>query len=119
MSKILTPLPLYVIVLTMDRSRQIAAAIVGILIIVVLVLLARWTGDRIRERFLTPKLAPVVAPKTTPIIIPPVEPQTNVTIRTATYSAIPATGPADFGYFLIGLFFLSGLSLSALSRRIV
>ena len=102
-----------------DRVRQVAAAIVGILIIVVLVLLARWTGDQIRERFLTPKPAVV---NNQPVSPSPVvnSPETiSVETPSSTLSAIPETGPADFGYFLLGLGFITGsfLKLRAVLDR--
>lgn len=98
----------------MERGRQVAAAIVGIFVIIVLIFLARWTGDRIKEKFLVPKPAVV-----TQIKPAPVETATNPQVApVSTVSAIPATGPADFGYFLIGLMFLSGLSIKFLDRRV-
>lgn len=103
----------------MELARRIAALIVGVIIVILVVLLARWTGERIRERFLTPK-PPVVTN------VPPEEereatPSSLISEQdktsTTTASAIPATGPADLGYFFMGLIFLSGISSIALAHK--
>lgn len=90
-----------------DRVRQIVAAIVGIFVIILLVLFARWTGDKIRERFLTPKPVTKIA-QTVPTSVEPTQPEVS---PASTVSAIPSTGPADFGYYLLGLSFLAGTIL--------
>ncbi len=90
----------------------------GILVIVVLVVLARWTGDRIREKFLTPK--PVIETQTT---------QTNQTAQTtqnvaqeppkvSTYSVIPSTGPKEEAYLLFAFLAVSGIASLKLARRL-
>lgn len=99
----------------MERVRQITAVFVGILVIVVLILLARWTGDKIRERFLSPK--PVVVTK--PASIVQTLKEENKVLPAATYSAIPSTGPANFGYFLIAMFFLSGLVIKSFCAKTI
>ena len=83
--------------------------------LVVIVLLARWTGQQIRKRFLTPR-PPVVTN------IPPEEnreasPSSLITTTTSTVSAIPSTGPADFGFVIMGFVFVSGISSLALAHR--
>ncbi len=97
-----------------DRVSQAVAAIVGVLVIVVLVLFARWTGDRIRERFLAPKPS-VVTTKPQPVTVTETPKMEDQTLPAATYSGtvstIPSTGPADFGYYLLGLAFLAGTFL--------
>lgn len=97
-----------------DRVRQVVAAIVGILVIVALVLLARWTGDRIRERFLAPKVP-------SPVQVTPVEEQEKPAAtgtNTATYSAIPATGPNDLGYALLAFLALGGILSLRVAKRL-
>ncbi len=96
-----------------DRVRQIAAAIVGILVIVVLVLLARWTGDKIRERFLTPK--PAVVSQPAPIVQIPKE--ENKVLTSATYSAIPSTGPNDWAYVALGTMAILGFGFLKFASR--
>lgn len=109
----------------MEIARKVIAVIVGILVIIALVLLARWTGDQIRNRFFAPK--PVVQ------VIPPEEPapqpQTNtgntqgnggntLGSNTATVSAVPATGPEDAIYPIFAFLFLSGAGTLAYARKI-
>ena len=101
----------------MEEVRKVLAVVVGILILVAVVLLARWTGEKIREKFLVPKL-PVVITNT--VENPEAAPSTLLNTQnnpTATVSAIPSTGPEDFGYLAMGLVFVSGLSSLALARR--
>lgn len=99
----------------MELSRKITAAIIGVLIIIGLFFAAKWTGDRIRERFLKPK-----APSVVTTVKPKPTKNDNLlgdkTTQTATYSAIPSTGPYDIFYLIAGLLFLSGLTMVKLSR---
>lgn len=104
----------------MERARQIAAIIVGILLIIVLILVARWTGDRIREKFLTPKAPSLVeTTKTSPVYqpVPAAQEQTLSNPSGSSLSAIPSTGPADFGYLVIIFLLLGGTVSKALARR--
>lgn len=91
----------------MESSRKVLAGIMGILVIVVLILLAKWTGDRIRERFLKPK-TPVAVVTTQPVKTDNLLGDTT-TDNTATYSAIPSTGPNDWLYAVAGIMFISGV----------
>ncbi|MCL4397691.1 hypothetical protein M1403_01540 [Patescibacteria group bacterium] len=102
-----------------ERARQAAAIIVGIILLVLVVLLARWTGERIRERFLTPK-PPVVTstpPEENTESATPSSLLNNGGSKTSTVSAIPSTGPEDFGYLVMGLVLVSGLSSLALAHK--
>ncbi len=100
---------------TNDRVRQIVAAIVGIIIIIALILVAKWSGDRIREKFLAPK-PPVVVNQTVELPQPTPTPLPTPAVQGTYTTTIPATGPNDFGYFLIGLSFLSGASILTLAK---
>ncbi len=97
----------------METARKIAAVIVGIFILVLIVLAARWVGEQIRERFFTPK--PVVV--TTPAPTLPVTPTPITEIPGATPSAIPSTGPNDLGYLAMSLMLFGGSSLILLTKR--
>lgn len=106
----------------METARKVAAAIIGVLVIILLVLFARWLGEQIRDRYFAPK--PTVTVKQ---IIPPevgeipVRPSGTVVTQAGTGATmvrtIPSTGPNDFGYFLIGLAFISGLVTLRLASR--
>ena len=92
----------------METSRKIAAGIIGLVIIIALFFVAKWTGDQIRERFLKPKApAMVITAKA------PVTKNDNLlgekTAKTATYSAIPSTGPNDWVYLAFVVLFASGI----------
>lgn len=101
----------------MDKARQVTAIFIGLLIIPALILSAKWTGDRIRDKFLPAKKTPVVNVQTTPTPAPKLSPKPeNKPTKVATISAIPATGPADLGYALIGFVFAGGLLVRRLSR---
>lgn len=98
----------------MERSRQIVAVIVGILVIIALVLIAKWTGDQIREKFFAAKKTPVV---TQPVeSVKPVVPAEPAVVSVATPSAIPATGPNDWVYVASVTVAVLGLSFLRLAR---
>ncbi len=91
----------------MSVAKNILAVILGILFLIFVVLLARWAGDKIKERFTTPKTV-VVTNTSAPVVV--VEPP-----PTATYSAaisnIPKTGPVEIFYVFSGLAAVSGIAL--------
>ncbi|KKU92477.1 MAG: hypothetical protein UY21_C0001G0100 [Microgenomates group bacterium GW2011_GWA1_48_10] len=104
-----------------DTIRKIVAAVIGIIIIILLVLLAKWVGDKIRERFLTPK-----TPTATTQEIPP-EDSTPVSTPSGTtyppsgqppYTTIPATGPEDWAYVFLALLALTGFSSLLFARKL-
>ena len=100
----------------METSRKVAAAVIGLVIIIGLFFVAKWTGDQIRNRFLKPK-APVVVvttTKTTPMKKDNLLGDKATT--TASYSAIPSTGPNDWMYLVFALSFVSGLTFLRLTR---
>ncbi len=101
----------------METTRKVLAIVIGLLIIVAVVLLARFVGDKVREKFLMPKPVAKVSQ-----VVPAEQaeaPQVMMTAnKSATYSAIPATGPESFGYLLLAILFLGGVSSLALSRRV-
>ncbi len=102
----------------MERTRQISLVVIGFLIIVILILAARWTGDQIKQRFLTPKnisQSEVNSSQTstrensaagTPAVGVPGESVTKVT----TPSAIPSTGTREIGYIFLAFLAVSGLA---------
>jgi hypothetical protein len=99
-----------------DRLRQILGAIVGIFIIIVLILVAKWAGDRIREKFLAPKPSVVDQTESMPSqAIPTPTPVPTPAVKGTYSSTIPATGPSDFLYPLLGLFLASGFVLRKLT----
>lgn len=89
------------------------AAVVGAVVILTLIFVAKWTGDQIRMRFLTPKqvLTEVAETKKPEAVL-----GTDAAKGTATYSAIPATGPNDLGYALLALLALAGFSFLTIAR---
>ncbi len=94
----------------MESARKIIAVVIGIAMLIFLVLVAKWTGEKIRERFFTPK----------PIITNQILPQQPVIVEdapVATYAAIPKTGPAETGLILLGFLLTGGLSSLALARK--
>lgn len=97
----------------MEIARKVIAALVGILVIIVLVLLARWTGDQIRNRFFAPKPIVQIIPESQPAP----QPEVYNPNKTATYSSVPATGPADFLFPVITLLGASGTFVIHLSRK--
>lgn len=92
---------------TTDFGRNVVAAIVGIILIVILVFAAKWTGDQIREKFSKPKPEPVIVSQQ----IPSDSLLTDKVKKTVTYSAIPETGPNDWLYAVVGIMFISGLGI--------
>ncbi len=79
----------------MGSLKNVIAAGLGILMLILVILAARWTGEKIREKFFKPKtIIPVITQTTQP---------------TASVSAIPATGPNNLNYYLLIVVFTSGL----------
>lgn len=93
-----------------DLVRKIVAAVVGLIVIIAIVFLAKWLGDLIRTRFIDNK-TPKVETTTTP--------STNATDSgtVSTISAIPATGPNDSAYLMLGLMAVTGISVLTLSKK--
>ncbi len=98
----------------METLRKIIAAIVGILIIIAIILLAKWVGDQVREKFLTPK-STVTVQQTQPTENPTVEATSS---STATYSAIPQTGPKEESYALFAFLAIAGLASIKLAHSL-
>jgi len=100
---------------TSDSGRKVVAALVGVVLIILFVLAAKWTGDKIRERFSPTKPQPVA-------VIEQPKSDNNLlgsnTTNTATYSAIPKTGPNDWLYAVTGIMLLAGLGARKLANRI-
>ncbi len=83
----------------MSSLRNVIAAFLGILMLILVILAARWTGEKIREKFFQPKNIPsVVVQKPQPKSEP-----------TASVSAIPKTGPSILNYYFLAVVFTSGL----------
>ncbi len=101
---------------TSDILRKVVAAIVGLIVIILIVLAAKWIGDRIRERFfpgtITPTPTPVVT--ITPIPTGYISPMPT---RVPSYSHIPATGTEDYIYVLVGLMAIGGTSALVLAKK--
>lgn len=100
----------------MSTAKNILAVVLGILVLILVVLLARWVGDKIKERFTTPK--------TVVTTNPPVETVPNTTTTNpeasptpVTYKAIPKTGP-EFVYLFTGLSTLAGVISLKFSKKI-
>ncbi len=117
-----------------DLVRKVAAAIVGLIIIIILVLLAKWLGDRVRERFFPQKNSTANVQVIPPEVNAPTtnspansKNSTNPTSSTntasptsgsvSTVSAIPATGPNDWNYLILAVLALSGLSTLAWAKK--
>jgi len=95
------------------------AAVVGLVVIIAIVFLAKWLGDLIRTRFIdnkTPKVETTTTPSTNATDSGAVNP-TNTTYNISTVSAIPATGPNDSAYLMLGLMAMTGISLLTLSKK--
>lgn len=109
----------------METLRKIVAAIIGILIIIALIFLAKWLGDRIRERVFPAKTETKTVTQTTqPNVIKPLptraQPGTTVkNAKLATISATPATGPYDAVYLVLGFVALAGLTSKFLSNKVI
>ncbi len=115
----------------METTRKIIAAIVGIIVVVILILLARFVGDQVRQNFF--KSTPTVAEQT--IIVPTAKPTSELVEPTLDTdlvanetsgkgkgkgaTTIPATGPREDAMLAMGLIFLAGVSLVALSKKFV
>lgn len=97
----------------MDLLKKIFGFVVAALILVAVVLAARWTGEKIRERFLSPTKPPVTIyqPGNTPAN------SSGDQSKTATYSAIPQTGPESFGLIMAAVSALGGLSSLYLAKK--
>jgi hypothetical protein len=115
----------------METLKKVVAAIIGILIIVALILLAKWLGDRIRERIFPAKTeTQTEAQVTQPNIVKPlpsriksgaVVPNT-VTVnnaKLATISATPATGPNDMIFVVMGFIAVAGLTSKFLANKAI
>jgi nitrate/nitrite transporter NarK len=97
----------------MDLFKRVLGLVVAALVLVVVVLAARWTGEKIRERFLFPAKPPVT-------VYQPGNSQNNSSSeksKTATYSAIPQTGPESFGLVMAAVSALGGLSSLYLAKK--
>lgn len=101
----------------MENARKIAAAVVGILVLVVVFFLAKLAGDQIRQRFLKPKTPVSVTVNTKPVVNESNNLLNEKPEQTATYSAIPSTGPNDWIYVVLGFLFVSGLSVLRFAKR--
>lgn len=95
----------------METSKTIIAVVLGIVILIGVVILAKFVGDKIREKYLTPKTVITNTVPSPNLIIPE---ETSV-LKTTTYSAIPKTGPMEAFYLFSGLAALSGLILRKIS----
>lgn len=108
----------------METLKKVVAAIIGILIIVALIFLAKWLGDRIRERVFPAKTETQTVTQTAqPNVIKPLPTrvkQTTVAInnaKLATISATPATGPYDAIYLMLGFVAVAGLTTKFLANK--
>lgn len=98
----------------METLRNILAAVFGIIILVFVILLARWTGEKVRERFFTPKQI-VTVQETTPPSLMDQKTDDKKPSTTSSVSTIPSTGPAEAIYLLSGLVAVSGIVLRKVS----
>ncbi len=101
-----------------DIVRKIVAAVVGLIVIILIVLAARWIGDRVRERFfpgtITPTPTPIISPVPTGYVtLTP----SGVPTAVPTYTKIPSTGPEDYAYVIVGLMALGGFGALSLAKR--
>jgi len=99
--------------------KRIFAILVGVLILVAVIFVARWVGEKIRENFLKPATPQVV-------VLPPDNTNSLTTDltntnpggnKTASYSAIPKTGPEEMGFVMMAVSMFGGLSSFALARK--
>ncbi len=105
-----------------DIVRKIVAAVVGLIVIILIVLAARWIGDRVRERFfpgtITPTPTPIISPIPTGYVtLTPSQLPSGVPTGVPTYSHIPATGPEDYAYVIVGLMALGGVGALSLAKK--
>ena len=96
----------------MELLRKIFAALIGIIILILVVLVAKWTGEKIKEKFFSPK---------TPSVIE-VENSTegsNLVINKnkETYTSIPQTGPELFGLVALGFSAVGGVATRFFSKK--
>lgn len=110
----------------METLKKVVAAIIGILIIVALIFLAKWLGDRIRERVFPAKTeTETVTQVAQPNVVKPLPirvKQANITpnnAKLATISATPATGPYDAIYLLLGFVAIAGLTTKFLAGKVI
>jgi hypothetical protein len=114
----------------METLKKVVAAIIGILIIVALILLAKWLGDRIRERIFPAKTeTQTVAEVVQPNVVKPLPSRikagavvsNTVTSNTklATISATPATGPSDMIFVVLGFVAVAGLTTKLLANKAI
>lgn len=95
----------------MGTTKTIVAVILGIAILLGVVILSKFVGDKIREKYLTPKTIITNTIPSPNLIIPEETPA----LKTSTYSAIPKTGPAEVFYLFSGLAVVSGIILRKIS----
>lgn len=101
----------------METARKVAAVLVGVLVLVVVVLLARWVGEQVRGRIFTPKTVVTAPAPTAPEVTTEKPSLLTEEQKQATVSAIPKTGPVDFLFPLIGLAMFSGVFSLSLAHR--
>ena len=97
----------------METGRKILAGVVGVFILITAIFAARWTGEKIKENFLTPKLAKTATTTTTVTQIP-AEQNPNLLAqepKKTTVTVIPQTGPENFGYYFLSIVFAFGVLL--------
>lgn len=103
-----------------DLVRKIVAAVIGLVVIILIVLAAKWIGDRVRERFfpggLTPTPTPVITVTPVPSGYVTLTPSGGPT-AVPTYSRIPATGPEDYAYIVVALMALGGIGALSLVKK--
>lgn len=115
----------------METLKKVVAAIIGILIIVALILLAKWLGDRIRERIFPAKTETQTAAQVTqPNVVKPLpsrikagnvvtNPSVNPNAKLATISATPATGPSEMIFVTLGFIALAGVTSKFLANKAI
>lgn len=100
----------------METLRKVLAAIIGLIIIIAVILLAKWVGDQVRLRFFTPKTVSNTQ-ITTPANnqVPAKQTETTSQSQTGTQTTLPATtpatGPNDWIYVAVAFLFISGLAI--------
>lgn len=99
----------------MEGARKVAAIILGVVVLVGIILAARWTGEQIRQRFFAPRPTIITS-------VPAPAPENQESLMNlpkkspvATTSAIPKTGPAEVFYLFSGLAAASGIVLRRIS----
>lgn len=96
----------------METLRKVLAAIIGLIIVIAVILLAKWVGDQVRLRFFTPKTVSNVQ-ITTPVVSPAPSKTTENAgqVQTGMPATTPATGPNDWIYVAVAFLFISGLAI--------